>query len=219
MPLQGANPTPSFGGFGFKLRPHLERLFRGLDFGSVDPGMALEEMESITLDVLEANRSLVGPGDEFIVTQVVSPDPARSPGEKPRVDIVVYCEPLDFATFATSYLRGVRLVTPATYVVPGHDSPEGVKRDSRRVIQLMTGREGSITECTGGNFMFVKDSRIKLPDRRDVLPGISMQTVLELAESLTIGVDEDDYSAGRRLRGRRGLRHQHPLLHASGSIA
>ena len=42
--------------------------------------------------------------------------------------------------------------------------------------------------------MFVKDSRIKLPDRSNVLPGVSMQTVLELAEGLGIPVEEGEYS-------------------------
>ncbi len=41
--------------------------------------------------------------------------------------------------------------------------------------------------------MFIYEGRIKLPDRRPVLPGISMQTVVDLAERLVIPVDEDDY--------------------------
>jgi branched-subunit amino acid aminotransferase/4-amino-4-deoxychorismate lyase len=42
--------------------------------------------------------------------------------------------------------------------------------------------------------MFVRDGRIKLPDRSKVLPGISMATILDLAEPLGIGVDEGRYS-------------------------
>jgi branched-chain amino acid aminotransferase len=41
--------------------------------------------------------------------------------------------------------------------------------------------------------MFAREGRIKLPDRSNVLPGVSMHTVLELAESLGIPVDEGDY--------------------------
>jgi branched-subunit amino acid aminotransferase/4-amino-4-deoxychorismate lyase len=44
--------------------------------------------------------------------------------------------------------------------------------------------------------MFVKDDRIKLPDRSNVLPGVSMKTVLELAERIGVQVDEGDYTAG-----------------------
>ena len=58
----------------------------------------------------------------------------------------------------------------------------------------MVSEGGFITECQGANFMFVMDGRIKLPDRRNVLPGISMHTVLELAGEIGIGVDEGLYS-------------------------
>jgi branched-subunit amino acid aminotransferase/4-amino-4-deoxychorismate lyase len=42
--------------------------------------------------------------------------------------------------------------------------------------------------------MFVREGRIKLPDRSNVLPGISMKTILELAELLEIAVDEGRHS-------------------------
>jgi len=62
------------------------------------------------------------------------------------------------------------------------------------VIPLLTNAEGDITEYARANFMFVQDGRIKLPDQNNVLPGISMQTVLELTDAAGISVDEDDYS-------------------------
>jgi branched-subunit amino acid aminotransferase/4-amino-4-deoxychorismate lyase len=42
--------------------------------------------------------------------------------------------------------------------------------------------------------MFVKDGRIMLLGRSEALPGISMATVLELAESMGIPADEGRYS-------------------------
>ena len=60
----------------------------------------------------------------------------------------------------------------------------------------MTGPNGRITECQGANFMFVSDGRVKLPNRRNVLPGVSMRTALDLCESLGIDVDEAEYSIG-----------------------
>lgn len=178
----------------FKLRQHLERLFRGLDYSHIDPGMGLEEMEAITLKVLEANTHLLGPGDEFSVTQVVNTTPGGSPEEPPKVNVVVFCQPLQFSAFARSYQAGVRIVTPATYSVPDRTAQAGIDEQGQRVYLLMTGKEGTITECVGANFMFVRDGRIKLPDRHNVLAWVSMQTVLELAESLGIGIDEDEYS-------------------------
>lgn len=182
----------TFNGRVFELRLHLERLYRGLEFSQFDPGLSLDEMESLTLEVLEANRPLLASGDEFTVTQVVSLGQPPSPGEDPSVNVAIYCQPLDFTSFAGNYVRGVRLVTPVTYGVPGPQS--GGKEGGLQALQLMTGQDGRITECRGANFMFVRDGRIKLPDRRNVLPGVSMHTVLELTESLGLAVDEDDYS-------------------------
>jgi branched-chain amino acid aminotransferase len=182
----------TFNGRVFELRLHLERLYRGLEFSQIDPGLSLDEMESLTLEVLEANRPLLASGDEFTVTQMVSLGQPPSPGENPSVNVVIYCQPLDFTSFAGNYVRGVRLVTPVTHGVPGPQS--GGKEGGLQALQLMTGQDGRITECRGANFMFVRDGRIKLPDRRNVLPGVSMHMVLELTESLGLAVDEDDYS-------------------------
>ena len=182
----------TFNGHLFKLRQHLERLYRGLDNSPIDPGLRLEEVEAATLEVLEANRPMLGPGDEFTITQAVSRGPASPEAGIPGANVVIYCQSLDFSGFARSYVDGARVITPATYTVPAR-SASGGKQGGLEPIMLMANREGNITECTGANFMFVRERRIKLPDRRYVLPGVSMQTALELAESLGIAVDEDDY--------------------------
>ena len=191
VPTEGGiyDTERTFGGQLFKLGAHLERLYRGLEFAQIDPAVSRTEMEVITQDILEANRPLLGPRDEFIVTQVVSTSPVNSPESASEVNVVVHCQLLDFTAFARSYTHGVRVITPATYGVPREDS-------GQQILTLMTSREGSITECTGANFMFVRDGRIKLPDRHNVLPGVSMQTVLDLADSQGIAIDEDDYATG-----------------------
>lgn len=184
----------TFGGQIFKLRQHLERMYNGLHFSQIDPGLTIDELESITRGLLDSNRSLLNPGEDFTITQVMSFDSSLSEGEKPQVDIMVYFQPVDFTAFAASYIRGVKLVTPVTYDVPGRSTQGDANVGGQQVLPLMTSPEGRITECQGANFMFIQDGRIKLPDRHNVLPGVSMQTVLELAESLSIEVDEDDYS-------------------------
>ena len=183
----------TFNGQVFKLKQHLGRLNNGLTVAEIDPGMTIDEMEETSLKVLEANREALGDGDEFVITQVVNQVPAKSPNDEPTVNVVIHCQFLDFAGFAQGYVKGVRVITPATYAVPRQSPQSTASEASQRVYLLMTNAEGSITECQGGNFMFVHDGRIKLPDRQNVLPGISMETVLELAERLGIPVDEGDY--------------------------
>ena len=175
----------TFGGRVFKLHRHLERLYRGLEYSGMDPGVTIDAMASATLGLVDANLLLLPPGADLSVTQIVSPAVPAAP-EGGGFNVVIHCQPIDFASFARGYVDGVRIETPATYRAPS--------TPGQRTYQLMADAEGSITECTGANFMFVLGGRIKLPDRRNVLPGVSMATVLELAEELGIPVDEDDYA-------------------------
>ncbi len=183
----------TFGDRVFKLRQHLRRLYNGLDATGIDPGLTIDQMEETSLRLLEINRHALGHGDEFVITQVVSRIPPASPEEESTVNVIIHCQFLDFSSFASGYVDGVRVVTPSTYPVPRQSPQSTPKEAAQRLYYLMDNSEGSITECRGGNFMFVHKDRIKLPDRRHVLPGISMHTILELADSLGIPVDEDDY--------------------------
>ena len=184
----------TFDGQVFKLTEHLERLYRGLEVAGIDPGMSLQEMERASEDVLEANRPMLGSDGELTITQIVSLSQSGAPEAQRGVNVAMYCQPLDFAEFAEGYSKGVRLVTPVTYNVAEPEAQPDGKGVFRGVVPLLTNAEGDITECTGANFMFVRDGRIKLPDQSNVLPGISMRTVLELADAAGIAVDEGDYS-------------------------
>jgi len=184
----------TFNGKIFRLRQHIERLYRGLEYSRLDPGLTIDEMIEITNKTLEANRHFLRPNEEYAITQVASLSPVDVEEQKPKMNVVIYCQKLNFAEFAESYVNGVRVVTPSTYTFSTDMSRTISGRTNLKTYHLMTSSEGSITECKGGNFMFVSDGRIKLPDRDNVLSGVSMQTVLELAEVLEIPVDEGDYS-------------------------
>ena len=183
----------TFDGRVFRLRLHLERLYRGLRLAEIDAGLSIDEMAEVTNELLEVNRRLLRPGGEYTINQVVSTGGSAENDRGSRVTVIIYCQPLDVGAFASGYVRGVRLITPDTYGVPD-SADEGGAKEAARVIPLMTNQEGSITECSGANFMFVKGGRIKLPDRHNVLAGISMETILELADEQGIEVDEDEYS-------------------------
>ena len=44
--------------------------------------------------------------------------------------------------------------------------------------------DGNITECAGSNFLIVRDKTIYSPSSRNILAGVSMATVREIAEEL-----------------------------------
>ena len=185
----------TFGGRPFRLRRHLERLFGGLAYSRIDPGVTIDDMERASLGVVEANLALLGPGPaDMVVTQTVTVARPRSADDLPSVDVAIYCAPLEFAAFARGYVDGVRLYTPSTHPRPADAEDTDGKTGTALTLALMVNRNGHITECQGANFMFVVDGTIMLPDRRNVLPGVSMGTVLELATAMGISVEEGLFS-------------------------
>jgi branched-chain amino acid aminotransferase len=181
----------TFNGQVFKLQKHLERLYHGMEYAKVDPGIPIDKMAEATSEVLDANRHLFSGEDDYVVSQVVSSGSASNQG----VNVVIYCQPIEFSTFAWGYVSGVRMITPITYSVPPQRVTPGYNGNIPEIYSLLTDAYGYVTESRHSNFMFVKDGRIKLPDRSKVLAGISMETVLELAEENDIPVDEGDYTS------------------------
>lgn len=181
----------TFNGHIFKLREHLQRLYQGMEYANVDPGMPIDKMAKATSEVLDANRHLLAQEDDYILSQIVSggPDP------NDEVNVVIFCRPIEFSSFAWGYVSGVRSITPITYSVPPQQVTPGYNGNIREVFPLLTDEFGFVTESRHSNFMFVKDGRIKLPDRSKVLAGISMETVLELADELHVPIDEGSYAS------------------------
>ena len=191
----------------FKLESHMKRLYRSLKYTRIDPRMTIEEMSEAMQAVLDANRDAVGPDGDFTVSPVVSRGNFNRLDEGPNV--AIYCTPIAFADFARQYVEGIRVVNPATRRNPpqslspkakignkmNHIIAEFEARDrDPDAVSLMLDLDGNIAECTGGNFAFIVDGHLKIPNRRHVLPGIGMETVLELAENQGIPIDEDDYT-------------------------
>ena len=55
---------------------------------------------------------------------------------------------------------------------------------------LLTDSEGFVAEGPGANFFYEKDGRLFTPKLGNILPGITRQTVLEIAKELDIEVEE-----------------------------
>lgn len=198
----------TFNGKVFKLRPHLDRLYRSLRYTQIDPGLTEDEMERITLEVVEANRHLLEPNDDFTVNQVVSRGNVDQHLHQ-GANVSVYCSPVHFTEYAAKYVTGAKVVTPATRRTPPESlSPKAkitgkmnhfmaqfeARGVDREATSVMLDMNGNIAEATGANFLFVSEDRIMIPNRRNVLPGISMETALEIAQNQGFEIQEGDYT-------------------------
>jgi len=194
----------TFNGRPFKLREHLERLYDSLRYVQIDPGLSPEEMERISLEVLEANRPLLGPNEDYWITQQVS----RGLALKGPATVVIRCEPIPFAEFAKFYKTGYRLIVVSTRREPPQCLDPKAKTISRLNLvlaeleakmvdpearSLMLDLEGNVTEGQGYNLFMLKDRVLVTPGSRSVLKGISRATIFELAADIGIEVVESDF--------------------------
>ena len=198
----------TFGGKVFRLDAHMDRLYRSLKYCHIESGLTKEQMKKATLDVVEANQPMVKLLGDLYVNQVVSRG-VLSPDVHKGANVAVYCNPIPFKRYADHYVRGVRAATSSTRRTPPESlSPKAkiankmnhfvsefeVKQTDPDAFVLMLDLNGNVTEGSGSNFMFVHKGRIKVPNRRNVLGGITMETILEFADNQGIPWDEDDYT-------------------------
>ena len=201
----------TFNGKPFRLREHTERLYRSLTYVRTDPGMSLEEMEQLTLDVLERNEPLREDGEDYMVEQFVTrgytrPSAVRMADPiKATVGIFVY--PLPFYAYLNDYANGAHVVIPRTRSFPSQALEPKLKHYSRLNFSMaelesadidpdahpvLLDLDGNITESPVANFFVVTDGVIRTPDDKDLLVGISRQVVLELADQLGIPTSVED---------------------------
>jgi branched-chain amino acid aminotransferase len=203
--------TRTFGMRPFRLREHIERLGWSLRATGIAPDLSLDEIERLTLELLERNRALFGQHDDaWIVHNITRGVGAfgRGPGEQERrATVLIHCFPIDFRHLARQYRQGVHAVVPSTRQLPPECVDPKIKHRSRMHFAL-AGREaarvepgaqpvlldlqGNLTEGAGANFFVVSRGVVRTPGSRCVLRGISRATVFELCGQLGIACREED---------------------------
>ena len=202
--------TRTFGHRLFRVKEHVDRLYRSLKYLRVDPGFGPDKMAALTEELFERNRHLLGPDDDYWVGQRISRGVKQVPGD--NIDyhgpnIVLECSPLPFEQRAKSFKDGIRVVVPAhrrtppecltprakthnylNMIVANHE----VQSIDPEAWAVLLDINGNLAEGMGSNIFVVRDGRLLTPREKFVLPGISRQTVIELAREAGIEVVEDD---------------------------
>ena len=117
----GFDMTRSFGHRLFKVKEHVDRLYRSLKYLRIDPGFGPEKMCALSEEVFERNRHLLGPDDDYWIGQRISRGVKETPGD--NIDyhgpnIVLECAPLPFVQRAKLFKEGIRVVVPSHRRVP-----------------------------------------------------------------------------------------------------
>ena len=197
--------TRTFDGRIFKLREHLDRLYQSLKYMRIDPGVSKEEMADLTKQVVETNLPLLGENEDYWVSQRVTRGVDTPDGVKPTV--LILCDPLPLSQRARYYRDGLHVVTPSIRRTPPESmSPRAkvnnyvnlslasleVKAQNPDAWPILLDINGNLCEGPGSNIFVVRDGEVLTPRARYVLPGISRQTVIDLAREMSLGVQESD---------------------------
>ena len=113
--------TRTFGHKLFKLKEHVERLYRSLKYLRIDPGFGPPKMSALTEELFERNRHLLGPDDDYWVGQRISRGVKDVPGDNLDYhgpNVVLECAPLPFAQRAKLFKEGIRVMVPSQRRVP-----------------------------------------------------------------------------------------------------
>lgn len=202
--------TRSFNGKAFRLKEHVARLYRSLAYVEIDPGLSQAEMIAVSEEVLERNRHLLGPDEDYWLAQRVSRGVKHVPGDNwahTGPNVIVECLPLPFAERARDFRDGIAVQIPSVRrTAPDALSPRAkmhqylnliladreVKAKDPSAWAVLLDANGNLAEGTGANIFLVRDGRLYTPRERYVLPGVSRQAVIDLAGELGIPIEERD---------------------------
>ena len=199
----------TFNGRSFRMREHVDRLYRSLKYVRIDSGISPDEMFDASEEAISRNEHLRVEGDDFSIRQVVTRGPAHGPrawsAGPPNVYITV--GPVGLGTFAPFYAEGAHGAITRTLSYDPEALDPKVKHLSRMNMALaeleandvdpgawpiLRDMDGNLTEGSGYNVLMVTDGVIRTPDDRSILAGVSRAMVLDLAAQLGIPAREED---------------------------
>ncbi len=202
--------TRTFGHRLFKVKEHVARLYRSLRYLRIDPGIAPERMCQLTEELFERNRHLLGDDDDLWVGQRISRGVRMVPGdnlEHHGPNVVLECMPLPLEQRAKMFKHGIRVVVPSQRRVPPDSltprakthnylnlvlADQEVRSLDPEAWALLLDVNGNLCEGLGSNIFVVKDGEILTPREQFVLPGVSRQTVIDLAHEEGLPLREAD---------------------------
>jgi len=207
--------TRSFNGVQFKLKEHLERLFRSMKYIHLDCGYTLKELEDACYRTIEANKTVFETTDEHRLLIDVSRGTLSLyedvDGCSAGTNVIITDFPLRWTVSGMGklYDDGINAVIPSQRAIPAHLIDPKIKHRSRLHLQranievskykgknnwaLLLDTDNFVTEGTGSNFFIVKDGVLLTPEPRNILCGISRQYVFELAKLLGMPCKETNF--------------------------
>jgi D-alanine transaminase len=201
---------PAYGGRLFRLAQHLQRLQNSLDGIRLDNPHSNREWSAILNNLLEHNRALAGPDDDQsvylqvtrgsaakrdhsfpqdVVPTVFAMSSAISEPEPAVMEQGIAAVTLDDIRWQYCDIKAVTLLANVLL------RQQALDRGAGEAILL---REGRVVEGSASNVFVVENGNILTPAKGpEMLPGITRDLVLELAQQHQLPCQETDISEAR----------------------
>jgi len=195
----------------FKLEEHLQRLVRSLRYVEMDGDGLYPELREATEQVLERNAEAVAESGDVYFEQIVTRGLIGAIGEDSNMNaptVIVKLRPVPFAAFAPYYETGIDVhssLLTTSFAGPMDPRVKAANRLANTRAELkgermrkaggaghwtmMFNADGTVAETHGANISLVDEGRLIVPPRHQMLNGISLATLCELAEGLGIEIE------------------------------
>lgn len=206
----GFDMTRTFKGVTFKMVEHVERFYKTLKYLQIDPGLTQQEMIDVSEETVRRNLHLLDDKDDYWVGQRVTRGVDAIGDEAwdhTGPNVIVECMPLPFKKRAAHYRDGIDVIVPSVRRVPPDSlTPRAKTHNYLNLIMgdlevkardpmawaILLDVNGNLCEGLGSNIFVIRDGELLTPQERYVLPGVSRQTVMDLAEGIGLTVREAD---------------------------
>ena len=197
----------TFNGKTFRLKYHIERLYRSLKYARMEPDLSPEEMHAISEEVVARNEDARGEVGDYYIRQFVTRGKGIWAHTAGPPSVCVRVSPIDLGRFAPAYTDGLHAVIARTRSFSHESLDSKIKHQSRMNFELaefeaadvdpdawplLTDLNGNITEGTSNNVFIVTNGTIRTPGDSAILQGGSRNMVLDLANQLGIPVTQED---------------------------
>ena len=199
----------TFDGKVYRLDDHMERFERSLNYVRIDPGISINKIADLILEVVEHNEPLrSAKQDDYMISPIITRGVGyRLKDVDTKPSISIFIDPIDFNFYSLMHLEGAHGVISKARSFSSEQLDPKVKHFSRlsyvmadieatdvdpQAFPIMLDMEGNISESVGSNVMIVKDGAIKTPKDTAILQGVSRKAIIETAVALGIDVIEED---------------------------
>lgn len=197
----------------YRMEDHVRRFYRSCKYARIQPPVSIEETISISEKLITENSKLLEPGEELgLVYYMTAGENAVYAGAAGMPDelspsYIQHTFPLRFRLWRDLFLEGAHCITPAPRHWPPQCLSSKIKNRNRlhmwigeqeirqldpKALALYLDVEGNIAETGGSNFVIYRDGQIVSPRRNNILWGISLTVLEEIAAEMSIPFVEED---------------------------